>query len=201
MSISERKEREKLQKRQTILESSIKLFKERGFLNVTIQDIARYSEISPGSVYLHYKSKDDIFAAIADLGTIKADKLVEEYFGRKEPITIDETKEFIKEFIETYREYGVYFDVLLLNYKGRKSFPELSEENVSRLKEGAITTLMRIVHYLTTTYKRESNSALKADIMLSWATLLGTSQLLDAVGRKELLNESEVEEVLHHCAE
>ena len=39
MGISERKEREKSLRKQAILDASVSLFKEKGFLNVTIQDI------------------------------------------------------------------------------------------------------------------------------------------------------------------
>lgn len=199
MSITSRKEREKIEKRRLILDSSLTLFKEKGFLNVTMQDIASHAEISPGGIYLHFKSKDDIFAAIADLGTIKVDNMLEEYFGRHQPISLEEARSFVKKFIEIYREFGTYFDVLLLTYKGKKSFPDLSEENISRLKEGSLKVLFRMTHYLTTTYGWKDTNGLKSTLMLNWAMLLGVAQVFDAVGRKELLSEHEGEEVLNNC--
>ena len=200
MGISDRKQREKEIKRKAILDAALTLFKEKGFLNVTIQDIANFAEISPGSIYLQYKSKDDIYAAIADLGTVRADDLFQKYFVVGKKLTIGETGEIVRKFIAIYEEFGVYFDVLLLSYKGKKSFPELSSQTLFRLKEGAITTLMRSIHYFLSVGGESDVETLKSKILLCWAMLLGVAQVVDVGGRKELLGAGDVEAVLDKCA-
>jgi len=200
MGISERKEREKNLKRQAILCAAIKLFKEKGFMNVTVQDIADFAEISPGSIYLQYKSKDDIYAAIADLGNSKADEKLEKLLRPDKPLTFERVKEFIRDFLEIYAEYGVYFDVLLLSYKGKKTFPELSDDIIQKLKDGALKSLMRIVNYFVEVQGEKDVETLKCRLLLCWAMLLGTAQLVDVGGRKQMLSEPEVETVLDQCA-
>jgi len=68
MGIQERKEKQKLEIRKLILDASMKLFVEEGFANVTIRRIAELIEYSPTTVYLYFKDKDEIFAALHDIG-------------------------------------------------------------------------------------------------------------------------------------
>ncbi|HET6254306.1 MAG TPA: TetR/AcrR family transcriptional regulator [Puia sp.] len=68
MGIQERKEKQKLEIRTRILDASIKLFSNEGFGNVTIRKIADLIEYSPTTVYLYFKDKDEIFAALHDIG-------------------------------------------------------------------------------------------------------------------------------------
>ncbi len=49
-----------------IIATSVRLFNERGFVNVSLRDIARELEISPGNLSYHYKNKDVIVAHIYD---------------------------------------------------------------------------------------------------------------------------------------
>ncbi|HTR31145.1 MAG TPA: TetR/AcrR family transcriptional regulator [Puia sp.] len=68
MGIQERKEKQKLEIRKQILDASIRLFSDEGFSNVTIRKIADLIEYSPTTVYLYFKDKDEIFAALHDIG-------------------------------------------------------------------------------------------------------------------------------------
>jgi AcrR family transcriptional regulator len=68
MGIQERKEKQKLEIRKLILDASIKLFSDEGFGNVTIRKIADLIEYSPTTVYLYFKDKDEIYAALHDIG-------------------------------------------------------------------------------------------------------------------------------------
>jgi TetR/AcrR family acrAB operon transcriptional repressor len=51
-------------RRQAILEAAIGVFAQRGFDAATTDDIARGAGLSKGGLYWHFKSKDDILAAI-----------------------------------------------------------------------------------------------------------------------------------------
>lgn len=61
MGISERKERERLEKQKKILDAARDLFMKEGYENVSIRKIADKIEYSPGTIYLYYKSKGEIF--------------------------------------------------------------------------------------------------------------------------------------------
>ncbi len=65
MGISERKEREKQQRREEIIEAAEKVFFSKGFEKSTMDDIADRAELSKGTLYLYFKSKDDLHMAVA----------------------------------------------------------------------------------------------------------------------------------------
>lgn len=71
MGISERKEREKSEMRELILETALKLFVDKGYDNVSIRKIADVIEYSPGTIYLYFKDKDEIFFELHNQGFVK----------------------------------------------------------------------------------------------------------------------------------
>ena len=51
-------------KRDAILRAAIDVFAERGFFNAQVADIARAAGVAAGTVYLYFKSKDDLLVSI-----------------------------------------------------------------------------------------------------------------------------------------
>jgi len=64
MGVKERKERDKAEMREMILQSAHKLFIDRGFEEVSIRNIAEAIEYSPATIYLYFKDKNEIFYAL-----------------------------------------------------------------------------------------------------------------------------------------
>jgi AcrR family transcriptional regulator len=58
---SSRKERERQQHRQEILSAALRLFAEKGFPNVSMQEIAAAAEFATGTLYNFFPSKEDLF--------------------------------------------------------------------------------------------------------------------------------------------
>lgn len=65
MGIAERKEREKQQRREEIINAAEKVFFSRGFDQATMDDIADEAELSKGTLYLYFKSKDWLHMEVA----------------------------------------------------------------------------------------------------------------------------------------
>jgi AcrR family transcriptional regulator len=55
------RERKKQQTRQLIVTTAQRLFRERGFDTVTVAEVARAAEVSEGTVFNYFPSKEDIF--------------------------------------------------------------------------------------------------------------------------------------------
>ena len=53
-------------KREAILKAAIRIFAEHGFFNAQVADIARAAGVAAGTVYLYFKSKDDLLISIFD---------------------------------------------------------------------------------------------------------------------------------------
>jgi AcrR family transcriptional regulator len=65
MGIQERKQRERERRRQQIIVAAKRVFSERGFSKATMEDIAREAELSPGTLYLYFKNKDELYASLS----------------------------------------------------------------------------------------------------------------------------------------
>jgi len=68
MTIATRKQREKEEMRTLILEAAKKIFLEKGYDQASIRNIAEQIEYSPGTIYLYFKEKDEIFHALHQEG-------------------------------------------------------------------------------------------------------------------------------------
>ncbi|MCP4669327.1 MAG: TetR/AcrR family transcriptional regulator [Deltaproteobacteria bacterium] len=64
MGIEERKEREKEQRRRQIIDAAEKVFAADGFSGATIENIAEEAELSPATLYLYFKNKDELYASL-----------------------------------------------------------------------------------------------------------------------------------------
>lgn len=53
-------------KRGRILEAAIKMFAERGFHTATVAEIAREAGVADGTIYLYFKSKEDLLLRLFD---------------------------------------------------------------------------------------------------------------------------------------
>ncbi|MBW2589400.1 MAG: TetR/AcrR family transcriptional regulator [Deltaproteobacteria bacterium] len=65
MGIKERKEREKERRRQQIIVAAKRIFSAKGFNKATMEDIAEEAEISPGTIYIYFKNKDELYASLS----------------------------------------------------------------------------------------------------------------------------------------
>ena len=54
-------------RREVILETAFNLFSKRGFSGTTTQDIARSAGVSEATVFKHFSTKDELYAALLDV--------------------------------------------------------------------------------------------------------------------------------------
>ena len=59
-----RREREKLRQRQEILAAGLDLFSQKGYHNVSMQEIAEKSEFAIGTLYKFFQNKEDLYKAL-----------------------------------------------------------------------------------------------------------------------------------------
>ncbi len=63
-------------KRAAILDAALRLFSQYGYRRTSIDDIARDAEIAKGTVYLSFRSKEEIFRALCESLIERADSAV-----------------------------------------------------------------------------------------------------------------------------
>jgi AcrR family transcriptional regulator len=120
MGIAERKEREKEQRRNDIIDAAEKIFFSKGIDNATMDEIAEQAELSKGTIYLYFKSKEELLFAI----DLRAMKILMSLF--KESISqdkspVDNLLEIGRAYVRFSREYEHYFKTLL-HFEGIESF-------------------------------------------------------------------------------
>jgi AcrR family transcriptional regulator len=64
MGIAERKQLEKSARKKLILDCALAAFREKGFADATIADIANRADIAQGTIYLYFKSKADLYFSL-----------------------------------------------------------------------------------------------------------------------------------------
>ncbi len=134
MGTRSRREREKTQRRKAIIQAAEKIFFEKGFQATTIQEISDKTELSKGTIYLYFKSKDELFFEVCMSG-IEAfrDYLEEKAKREKSP----EAK--VKAVYMAYIEYSLnqphIFRVLqdTFNDRVRRNLSAKTIENINRL--------------------------------------------------------------------
>ena len=67
-AVSRRSKADPPPKRDAILRAAIDVFAERGYFNAQVADVARAAGVAAGTVYLYFKSKDDILISIFERG-------------------------------------------------------------------------------------------------------------------------------------
>src|SRR5438552_3647444 len=102
--------------REEILEAAIKLFARRGFLATTMAELAKAIRMTPGALYWHFATKEDLLlAAIEELHTRYVKEFVDLLSeGRKLPAKqqLIAFMERTQNFLRYHREYGIFFGMV-----------------------------------------------------------------------------------------
>jgi TetR/AcrR family fatty acid metabolism transcriptional regulator len=86
-------------KREAILRAAIKVFAQKGYFNSKVADIAGEAGIADGTVYLYFKSKDEILHSIFDRAM---DVFIAE--GRRELAELENPKDKLRRIAELHLE-------------------------------------------------------------------------------------------------
>ncbi len=145
MGIQERKERERERRRQQIMVAAKRVFSEKGFSKTTMEDIARQAELSPGTLYLYFKNKDELYASLSlrilQYLQIRLDHVV------SEPLSPEKKIASLKDVL-----YDVYcFEPLILinmfHLQSSETLKNLSPRLLGQIKQlsrKALATIARI---------------------------------------------------------
>ena len=146
MGIQERKERERERRRQQIIVAAKRVFSDKGFNKATMEDIAKEAELSPGTLYLYFKNKEDLYASLS--------LRILQYLGiRIEHVDRDTEGDALTKLDEMIKAmYDVYaFDPLILinmfHLQSSETLKNLSSpllENITELSRNSLAILSEI---------------------------------------------------------
>ncbi|MBI3637832.1 MAG: TetR/AcrR family transcriptional regulator [Candidatus Rokubacteria bacterium] len=113
MATRERRTREKVARRETILKAAKDIFVEKGLLASTIDEIAARAEVAKGTIYLYFKSKEEIWAALLAEGLTLVTKRFTEAIDLALPAD-ENLRRLCDAYCRVYREEPQYFKLLFL---------------------------------------------------------------------------------------
>ena len=129
MGVKERKERDRQEMRETILQSAHQLFVDKGFDDVSIRNIAEAIEYSPATIYLYFKDKNEIFYALHGEAFKKFNEFMMPLATIKDPF-----KRLIKMgelYMEFTFKFPKYYDIMFI-----MQAPMDCDKNSEEWKEG-----------------------------------------------------------------
>ena len=100
MGIAERKERDKIEMRQRIIDAAIQMFLEEGYEKTSIRNIADKIEYSPATIYLYYKDKDELLYDVQGQAFDKLDLAFHENATATDPL------KRLEQILSTYTRFG-----------------------------------------------------------------------------------------------
>lgn len=140
-----RKEREKLRRREAIIDAAEQIIGEHGFNSATMEEIAEKAELGKGTLYLHFKSKVSIYLAICERGSRllnqeMAKVLTKDLSGLKMVENIGQVYlKFIQKNPIYFSAFNYYESILDMEEYSNSPIVEKCEENASE----AMTFIVR----------------------------------------------------------
>ena len=133
MGIQERKQREKAQRREEILSAARKVFSVKGFNAATMEEIATEAELSPGTLYLYFKNKEELHTSLSvDILKYLAQELQK---VADLDISVEEKIiQFADAFLNVY-DYDSNILINLFHLQSGETLRNLSDEVLQQVKE------------------------------------------------------------------
>ncbi|MDH3197618.1 MAG: TetR/AcrR family transcriptional regulator [Candidatus Krumholzibacteria bacterium] len=112
MGIAERREREKEQRRGDIVDAAERVFFTKGWREATMDDVAAEAELAKATLYLYFKSKEDLYSAIQLRGSrVLHDRFAAAVAGV--PSGVEKVEAIGRAYVRFFTDHRDYFDAML----------------------------------------------------------------------------------------
>lgn len=64
--------------KRNLLDAGLIVFSQKGFAATRVEDIAKQANVTTGAIYHHFEGKSDLYSALVDLNSAKANQLAEQ---------------------------------------------------------------------------------------------------------------------------
>ncbi|MBN1850960.1 MAG: TetR/AcrR family transcriptional regulator [Deltaproteobacteria bacterium] len=187
MSTKERKERERLARKQAILDAAREVFFEKGFQATTMDQIAEAAELSKGSLYIHFPTKEELYVSIL----IEGIEMLNGHFRtaiRGVEGWEAQLRKICDAYYHFYREHKNYFKILFLLQHGEISSKVSESLYGSCLDMGLVclATLSKALENGMAMGEIRRQNAMELAIIL-WGALNGVILLHEGVENKDLI--------------
>ena len=133
MGIKERKEREKERRRQQIIVAAKRIFSAKGFNKATMEDIAEEAEISPGTIYIYFKNKDELYASLS-IRILQHLNIRLEHVKNQNNVNDEQRIASLKDSLYDIYDFDPLILINLFHLQSSESLKNLSPELLSEIK-------------------------------------------------------------------
>jgi len=134
MGIQERKERERERRRQQIIVAAKRVFSAKGFTKATMEDIAKEAELSPGTIYIYFKNKDELYASLS-LRILKHLNIRLEHVKNEAYQTHEDRIASLKQALYDVYEFDPLILINMFHLQSSETLKSLSPELMGEIKQ------------------------------------------------------------------
>ena len=134
MGIQERKERERERRRQQIMVAAKRVFSAKGFTKSTMEDIAQEAELSPGTLYLYFKNKDELYASLS-LRILRYLHIRVEHVKKEDSLTSWQRVDALKGALYDVYEFDPLILINMFHLQSSETLKNLSEDLLREIQD------------------------------------------------------------------
>jgi AcrR family transcriptional regulator len=193
VGLLERRGKEKDSRKKLILKSARTLFFKKGFNNVTVDEIAKSSELGKGSIYLYFNSKEEIYAQIL-LNDIEDFNQQVSVLLNKKKIAADLLVEFSNIYVDFFFNDGELFRILMtyMLQPAKMNLTEKLNSQILTANARSIDVIGKILKLGVSSKEFSANINLKQNQNAIWGLLNGIISLYifsgSPIKRRERIN-------------
>jgi len=175
MRTRERRLRERVERRATILAAARDVFRKMGYAATTMPRIAEAAELAPGTLYLYFPSKNTLYAELLFEGYDILQKLLEEE-AAKSMKPRERVEALVDVFIRFARRHPQYFDIIFFvvqseGHGGPYEYLPRDQRERMAAREEACKTLA--FHALRAALPERGKLDLRTAVDAVWSMLAG----------------------------
>ncbi|MFQ6100982.1 MAG: TetR/AcrR family transcriptional regulator [Anaerolineae bacterium] len=189
MTTRARREREKEERRQSILRAAREVFFENGFHRATVDKVAERAEVSKGTVYLYFESKESILAHLLLEGLDELVGELEQAYAAGGSLPADERLRRLGwAYFQFFQQEPHYFRFLMAMDRGR-----FREAVTPQVYQEALEASMRGLNWVVRAVEQGIKDGMFdcCDARLAattlWAVLNGVLELMEHPLRREMV--------------
>ena len=189
MTTKERREREKEERRQSLLQAAREVFFEHGFHRATVDSVAERAEVSKGTVYLYFESKETILAHLLLEGLYELIEELERAYSASEGVSADERlRQLSWAYLQFFQREPRYFRFLMAMDRGQfreAVTPEVYQEVLEASMHGLNLAVQAVEQGIDDGVFGYCDARQAAATL--WAALNGVLELMEHPLRREML--------------
>jgi AcrR family transcriptional regulator len=195
----ERRESEQLARRITILEAAREVFFAKGFMDATIDEIADRCGLAKGTIYIYFKSKEELYASIMAEGMSFLKRELES-LAEYPPVEKGLVENAFRAYYRFYQQNRNYFRIMFLSSQPdmRTRVPDELHQACSETGRECLTIVRNLIQEgIEKNFYRKVDAWAVANVL--WAMVNGIIMSFEQdVHYREEIAGMELEQMLQH---